>query len=163
MKPELALSIKQPWAWLIGAGFKDVENRNWPIGRNPHHGPYQSQQANFSITLPSRVYIHAGKGRDIGAINSILCCQMSFEFPHDALDYIFRAESDDTWPLGAIIGEVDIVACVKDSKSTWAQKGYYHFVLENPKLYDFVIHCSGRLGFFPPDVSIPARAEYQGG
>lgn len=26
----LALSVKQPWAWLIVSGFKDVENRSWP-------------------------------------------------------------------------------------------------------------------------------------
>lgn len=25
-----ALSIQQPWAWLIVNGFKDVENRDWP-------------------------------------------------------------------------------------------------------------------------------------
>ncbi len=24
-----ALSIKQPWAWLICKGFKDIENRTW--------------------------------------------------------------------------------------------------------------------------------------
>ena len=24
-----ALSIKQPWAWLIVNGFKDIENRTW--------------------------------------------------------------------------------------------------------------------------------------
>ena len=27
--PLKALSIRQPWAWLIVNGFKDVENRNW--------------------------------------------------------------------------------------------------------------------------------------
>jgi hypothetical protein len=26
-----ALSIHQPWAWLIVAGHKDIENRSWPI------------------------------------------------------------------------------------------------------------------------------------
>lgn len=24
-----ALSIRQPWAWLIVNGFKDIENRSW--------------------------------------------------------------------------------------------------------------------------------------
>ncbi|MGL4619937.1 MAG: ASCH domain-containing protein, partial [Chroococcidiopsis sp.] len=24
-----ALSIRQPWAWLIVNGYKDIENRNW--------------------------------------------------------------------------------------------------------------------------------------
>jgi hypothetical protein len=26
----LALSIKQPWSWLIVFGHKDIENRSWP-------------------------------------------------------------------------------------------------------------------------------------
>ncbi len=28
----IALSIRQPWAWLIAAGHKDIENRTWPTG-----------------------------------------------------------------------------------------------------------------------------------
>ncbi len=27
---KLALSIRQPWAWLIINGYKDIENRSWP-------------------------------------------------------------------------------------------------------------------------------------
>lgn len=25
-----ALSIRQPWAWLVVQGYKDIENRDWP-------------------------------------------------------------------------------------------------------------------------------------
>jgi hypothetical protein len=28
----VALSVRQPWAWLIVHGYKDVENRTWPTG-----------------------------------------------------------------------------------------------------------------------------------
>jgi hypothetical protein len=31
-----ALSIRQPWAWLIIAGIKDIENRRWATN---HRGP----------------------------------------------------------------------------------------------------------------------------
>ncbi len=41
-----ALSIMQPWAWLIVAGHKDIENRSWPTS---FRGP---------------VLIHAGKRLD---------------------------------------------------------------------------------------------------
>lgn len=41
-----ALSINQPWAWLIARGFKDIENRDWPT----------SYRGDF--------YIHAGKNVD---------------------------------------------------------------------------------------------------
>ena len=25
-----ALSIRQPWAWLVVNGYRDIENRDWP-------------------------------------------------------------------------------------------------------------------------------------
>ena len=41
-----AISIRQPWAWLIVHGYKDVENRTWAT---KHRGP---------------ILIHAGKTLD---------------------------------------------------------------------------------------------------
>ena len=38
-----ALSIRQPWAWLIVNGYKDIENRTW------------------STDFRGRIYLHAGK------------------------------------------------------------------------------------------------------
>ncbi len=141
-----ALSVKQPWAWLICAGYKDIENRNWKIGRKSQHGPYSSRdKANFTISLPERVYIHAGKGRDIEAINEIISGEL--EINHDAQHAITIMEVDQTWSLGAIIGEVVIVDCVTSSPSPWFT-GPYGFVLKNPKLYDTPIPYKGQLGFF---------------
>lgn len=50
MKTGLALSIQQPWAWLIANGFKDIENRDWPTKVRGVFG------------------IHAGKKIDTAAI-----------------------------------------------------------------------------------------------
>lgn len=41
-----ALSIRQPWAWLIAAGYKDIENRSW------------------STKYRGRFLIHAGRRYD---------------------------------------------------------------------------------------------------
>ena len=38
-----ALSVRQPWAWLIVNGYKDIENRTW------------------STDFRGRVYVHAGR------------------------------------------------------------------------------------------------------
>jgi hypothetical protein len=154
INPEMyALSVKQPYAWLICAGYKDVENRSWKIGRSSRHGPYSTyHQANFTIDLPCRIYVHSGKGKDIDAIDMILYCQWDW-FPHDAEDAIFDFEDANSWSLGAIIGEVDIVDCIKDSKSPWAVEGQYHFILKNPVLYKEPILCPGRLGFFKPSLN----------
>jgi len=62
-----ALSIQQPWAWLIVNGYKDIENRDWLTkGRG-------------------RVYIHAGKKIDKDAIWWI-----KQEFPHIPLPEQFE-------------------------------------------------------------------------
>lgn len=41
-----ALSIQQPWAWLVAHGYKDIENREWSTG------------------FRGRFLIHAGKRFD---------------------------------------------------------------------------------------------------
>ena len=41
-----AISIRQPWAWLVVHGYKDVDNRTWAT---KHRGP---------------ILIHAGKALD---------------------------------------------------------------------------------------------------
>ena len=47
----------------------------------------------------------------------------------------------------ALIGEVTITACVKESSSPWFV-GPYGFVLANPVLYKEPIPYRGQLGFF---------------
>lgn len=48
-----ALSIKQPWAWLIVTGQKDIENRTWPT------------------KFRGRFLIHASKSIDKSALKII--------------------------------------------------------------------------------------------
>lgn len=58
---------------------------------------------------------------------------------------------DSEFGRGAIIGEVDIVDCVTESKSPWFT-GPYGFVLANPVAYKVPVPCKGKLGFFTPDI-----------
>ena len=137
-----ALSIKQPWAWLICKGYKDIENRDWRIGRNPQHGPYSSRDvADFGLELPARIYVHAGKTPDMHCMDylwNIFCG----DIPHQ----LFPLPSEQ---LGAIIGEVTITGCVEKSDSPWFV-GKYGFTLAYPELYAKPIPCRGSLGFFEP-------------
>ncbi len=142
-----ALSIKQPWAWLICKGYKDVENRTWRIGRNPRHGPFSSRDIDFSIVLPERVYVHAGKTADwCEATENFIYRIFDADVPHDIPRLALHPKQ-----FGAIIGEVDITGCVTESKSPWFV-GPYGFALVNPILYEQPIPCKGRLGFFEPDI-----------
>ena len=133
-----ALSIKHPWAWLICTGYKDIENRDWFIGRKVASG-----MVNFTITLPMRICVHTGKQSDL--------TEESLAFIHTIITDPLTHEYGSTWRdvlnFGAIIGEVDITSCVTESKSPWFV-GKYGFVLANPKLYDKPISYRGQLGFF---------------
>lgn len=65
-----ALSIQQPWAWLIVHGHKSVENRTWPTnyrgpllihaGKTFDHDGYEWVCDVFGIAIPT--------GLDVGGI-----------------------------------------------------------------------------------------------
>jgi hypothetical protein len=157
-----ALSVKQPWAWLICAGYKDIENRNWPIGRSGQHGPYQFQKAEFTLPLPGRVYVHAGKQPD--EIGSETFSMIYKNLPLNAWQYLWNkckwSEKNFGLDLGAIIGEVDITGCVTQSDSPWFV-GKYGFVLANPVLYKTPVACRGQLGFFELGEEVEYRIRMQ--
>ncbi len=139
-----ALSIRQPWAWLIAHGYKDVENRTWPT------------------RFRGAVLIHAGKTMtkaDYEAcaifwqgteLSEEVAYKLMGEFPTFEM---LRAE------LGGIVGEAEIVDCVCQSTSPWFV-GEYGFVLKNQKVLPFQ-PAKGELGFFslcvPSSPSRPSR------
>lgn len=110
-----ALSIKQPWAWLIVNGYKDIENRGWPT------------------RLRGRVLIHAGKVIDREGIKWVQVYHPEIKLPQ-------------TFNLGGIVGEAEIVDCVEDSPSPWFF-GTFGFVMKNAKPLPFRPY-PGQLGFF---------------
>jgi hypothetical protein len=123
--PALALSIRQPWAWLICHAGKDIENRDWPTR---FRGP---------------LLIHAGKTMTRG--DYAACClfiagmRSTWRLP--AYD-ILRHE------CGGIVGQTEIVGCVTSSASFWFC-GPYGFLLANSRPLPF--HpCRGALSFFLP-------------
>lgn len=116
------LSIRQPWAWLIVNGYKDVENRDWPTR---FRGP---------------LFIHAGKTMTRADYQAALLFMASPEFYHIPLP------QPKDLPLGGIVGEVEIADCVTASTSPWFC-GPYGFVLRNARPLPFLA-IDGRLGLF---------------
>ena len=114
-----AISIRQPWAWLIVQGYKDVENRTWST---KYRGP---------------ILIHAGKTLDPGFDE--LRQELREEFD---IDVPPRKEL----PRGGIVGQATIVDCVTDYDSAFFS-GPYGFVLEDAQPLPFQ-PCKGRLGIF---------------
>lgn len=50
--------------------------------------------------------------------------------------------------LGAIIGAVQVIGCVRDSRSPWAIPGYWHWMTATPCAADPVIPLKGQLSMF---------------
>lgn len=125
--PLRALSIRQPWAWLILNAGKDIENRNW-----------------FSH-YRGRFLIHAAKR----------CTRLEYQEAKRFLDRAglnIKLPPLDSLDRGGIVGVAEIVDCVTSSKSPWFF-GPYGFRLANVQPLPFQ-RCNGALGFFVPETVV---------
>lgn len=121
-----AITIKQPWASLIVHGINDIENRTW--------------RTNFR----GRVLIHASASKKEGwRLNGIQTSQL-----RRSGSKLYSTDFDNL-PFSSIIGSVEIVDCVQNHPSVWAEKGVYNWVLANPILYAKPIeNVKGKLSFW---------------
>lgn len=91
--PVKALSVRQPWAWALVNGYKDVENRKWK-----------------NSLFRGRVCIHASAGitqsEYSDAAGFMLARGIECPLPHKL-------------KRGTIIGIVDIKDFVSESESPW--------------------------------------------
>lgn len=127
------LSIRQPWASLICAGIKDVENRSW----NARHR--------------GRMLIHASSYKCPKDVAYMLPQEMSVMLVNEET---FGNIDIETWPTSAIIGYVDLTDCVVgDYDSIWADPGSVKLVLENAYMFDEPITgVKGKLNIFEYDI-----------
>lgn len=132
----LALSIRQPWAWLIVHGGKDIENRDW------------------KTNVRGRVLVHAAKGMTHDEWESAWIHAHGTGASPKAMAAGLTRENIER---GGIIGSVEIVDCVTDSASHWFF-GRYGFVLRNPQVLPFT-PWKGQLGFFDvPESALAVEA-----
>lgn len=127
-----ALSIRQPWAWLIVNGHKDVENRDW------------------ETLWRGRFAVHAGKTlvkRDYRNVQAEVAARFGIAVPDfDSPEIHF----------GGVVGTVELVG-VKHIESLdrpenpWFT-GPFGLLLARPERMPFVL-CKGQLGWF--DVDLP--------
>ena len=95
------LTVRQPWAWAIIHGGKDVENRSWPT---KHRGA---------------LLIHAGSAFERDGYETVK--RLAARPPPPADEFVH----------GAIIGVAELVDCVRDSNSEWAVPGQWHWCLRS--------------------------------
>ena len=125
-----ALSIRQPWAWLIANGYKGIENRSW------------------NTTFRGEFFIHASKRmtrkeyQDCQRFIDLLARDCSIFLPP-----IVLPKKEDL-QYGGIIGAATITGCVTESDDGWFT-GKFGFELEGQRVLPFM-PCLGSLGFFFP-------------
>ena len=146
-----AITIKQPWASLIVHGIKDIENRSWPCPKK---------------FIGQRVLIHASKTKSKSLFFQLTDEQIKAVHEHFKGNVPLLIE-----PKGSIIGSVEIVDCVVNHPSIWAEKTenytvgmnpknhenitgkkvVYNWVLANPVLFKKPIPAKGKLSFWEYD------------
>jgi len=84
-----ALSIRQPWTWLIVQGYKDIENRTW------------------STKFRGEILVHAGLRFDNEGYKKIM----------KTTD--IKMPKKESFERGGIIGSIEIIDCITQSDSPW--------------------------------------------
>ncbi len=154
-----ALSIKNPMGILIALGIKPIENRT----RRTH--------------FRGKIYIHvSAKYMDSDFLEEYINDERFLDMSKKikSLGVLEKneriAEFLKKQPVSAIIGEVEIVDCVINHESIWAdytsgfeengeffpnQKPIYNWILSNPVLYEKpILNVKGKLSFWEPDIDI---------
>ena len=121
LKKLKAISIRQPWAWLIVNGYKDIENRVW------------------STNVRGPVLIHAGQSKSDTTAEALAFIKRKYRV----------ANLPDTFETGGIVGLAEITGCVKSHRSKWFQ-GPYGWIMANAQRLPFK-PVKGHLKFFTPD------------
>ncbi len=130
-----ALSIRQPWAWLIAHGYKDIENRKWSTN---YRGP---------------LLIHAAKGLTKSEYKWVrLFVGLSIhkgEIPH------IRLPEYEDLERGGFVGIATLTDSIISLKRTsvWHLPDQFGFKLENVKALPFTPY-RGALSIFevPHDI-----------
>lgn len=145
------LTVRQPWAWAIIHGRKDVENRTRNLAGS-YRGP---------------VAIHAGlrvehDAKDTPVIDDAW---------HAA--YGWRPAHNGLFETGIVLGVVDLVGVHEERAGCcrpWGQRSWdgtrtVHLELTNPRSFghlgDSPIRAKGRLGLWRPDVELEGAISTQ--
>jgi hypothetical protein len=118
-----AIAIRQPFAWAVIHGGKDVENRS-----APHR---------FKSAVGHRVYIHASKGMT----------RVEYERAAEFMAGIgVGCPAPDDLAFGGVIGSVLVVDIVERHRSPWFG-GPHALVLADPR-QEPIVPVRGQVGLF---------------
>jgi hypothetical protein len=160
-QPLPVLTVQQPWAGAIAAGWKPIENRSWPTAYRGLLG------------------IHAGlrwsrRGADDPRVVSAVAGRLglSGERWDDARGYLKAGGA--TWPTGVVVAVAELVDVHPDAGCCrpWGEAEYveaggrrrtviYHWCLENIRALAEPVPCLGRLGLWTLPAEVAAEVWLQ--
>ena len=141
-----AITVLQPWAWLLATGKKRCETRSWKTN-------YRGE-----------ILLHAGKGDPLGMTKGdrgIYANIIGEPYLLNAVNVLRYRENKV--PFGAIIGKANLVNCMQIDELTAAlikeqhpdeyefgdfTPGRYAWMMENAVLFDKPIPASGKQGLW---------------
>ena len=100
------LSVRQPWAYLLCAGVKDIENRTWKLPEK-----YKGETILIHASADKKLDLSALTKEKYHRASSILT-------DRNKIPVIPCSQ----WARSAIIGSVRFVDCVINHPSIWAEK-----------------------------------------
>jgi hypothetical protein len=124
------LTLRAPWAALIAAGFKLVENRTW------------------EIKWRGTVLIHQGQRRD----------RVALDLPHVAAAY--ATVPVRLLAPGHVLALAEITGCHRAGKectaacSPWGEPGAFHWQLQAVRALRAPVPACGSLGLWKPSPAL---------
>jgi hypothetical protein len=133
-----ALTVRQPWASLIAAGIKPVENRTWPVPRG--------------FTGP--LMIHAAAAVDKTAMDE--------QHVRDALGEDMLLPDLPTSAIVAVVGKVEPHRdLIGGHCAPWGLDDCWHWVLSDVRALTVPVPAKGRLGLWTPDEAVLLAAAWE--
>lgn len=163
------LSVRQPYAALICAGVKTVENRTWKTdyrGRLLIHASGDNMSFFKTDALPqsflNKWYDYIEKDEWNCPNDAPESVKNAYKMAKDIWRFYGIAQNDprpvNEWIKQAVkergyyfmsmavIGEANLIDIIQDSNDDFAEKGCYHWIFEKPALYKKpAVNAAGRL------------------
>lgn len=130
------ISIRQPWAWLIAAGYKDIENRSW------------------ATKFRRECFIHASAG--MTKAEYFECVEIALKINPKLSNRIMPGYAD--LKRGGIIGKCEICDVVTHSDSPWFF-GPVGWRVRNAIQFSQLHPLKGQLSFFDVDQKLIYHSE----
>ena len=164
------LTVKQPWAYLLCAGIKDIENRTWKLPEK-YRGERVLIHASGTTKVNNRYNFKMFTAQQLDKIREAKC---SRDLKQLYLNECGFGQStlyiaNELTSYSAIIGSVCFVDCTFNNHSIWAEKSegiatgghvinvnkpiIWNWVVADPVLFDKPIRSvKGKLSFWDYDL-----------